>query len=605
MKEIIEHNLVFLKEHFPLVRYDYALGNDHVFGIDDPVLRHASNCEWIEGDPPNIVCNGMHCHAPKDPLKEALHLVGNLNVKKGGLLVFMGIGLGYHIEAFKNMYRDRIPELTVVCVERNTSLFEQLVRHRDISFLEGSHLFIGDDLARIVDFFSTINPLMFSGYRVVKLRGACKDFDEYYNEIESHLKRFLSSRLSDLLTMHAFDTLWMKNVIDNIPTFIDRSSILPLEGVAEGVAALVVGAGPSLRTQLDTIRKKQERFLIIACDTALEPLLASGIVPDFAVAVDAQYPNFLDFFSSAMGGGMQDNTVLICDLTAYPKIPGHWHGPLFFSSTVHQDGNAFLDAHPIATVFRSFYGPAGRLRCGGSVASTAIDLASFLGADPVLLCGLDFAYTGYLTHVNSSPAYTLHYRGQNRLATISSSFTRMIAARKTFLKKGIGNKQVLSDYVFGKYLAWFEGAARARNGFGRKVLNATAAGSQIPGIRHIDLDSYLETRGADIRKKAHATLGVRSVFQKPLSGSAARHFLDSVRNEIAETTRLCSARHEPGTLKDELLGRTTFLSQSVALSFRLYREETQMKANLFSILSLLEQRASHSIELIKGSYSLE
>ncbi len=594
MKETIEQNLAFLEEHFPLVRPADA-------------ARHEPGCKWIEGNPPNIVCNGIHCHAPKDSLKEAQHLVGNLNVKKGGLYVFMGIGLGYHIEAFRNLYRDLIPELTVVCVERNTSLFDQLVRHRDISFLEGSHLFIGDDLTRIVEFFGTVNPLIFSGYRIVKLRGACARFEEYYQEIEGHLKGLLSARLSDLLTMHAFDTLWMKNAIDNIPTLIGRSSILPLEGAAEGISSLVIGAGPSLRTQLGTIRKIKEKVLIIACDTALEPLLTAGIEPDFVVAVDAQYPNFLDFFSSVMGGNARENTVLVCDLTAYPKIPGHWRGPLFFSYTAHQEGTSFHDVHPIATAFRSFYGPAGRLRCGGSVATTAIDLALFLGTGPVLLCGLDFAYTGYLTYVNSSPAYTLHYKEQNRFRTLSTSFVRRIASRKTVFRDGIGNKQVLSDYVFQKYLSWFERAATARPGFSRKVFNATAAGSEIPGVPHIDLDRYMKESVADTRKKAQVAVRVRSVSNKPLSASVARRFLDSVRNEIKETKRLCGSRHEPGLepglepgmLKNELLSHTTFLANSVALSSRLYKEEPQMKANLFLILSLLEQRVSHSIERVK------
>ncbi|MBN2324439.1 MAG: DUF115 domain-containing protein [Spirochaetes bacterium] len=585
MKEITEKNLAFLKEHFPLVGHDVAW------------LRHTPGCEWMAGTPPNVLCNGIHCHAPKDPLKEAQRLVGNLNVKEGGLLVFMGIGLGYQIEAFKNMYRDNVSGLTVICVERNTSLFWQLVSHRDISFLEGSHLFVGEDLVRIVEFIQTVDPLVFSGYRIVKLRGACTVFEQYYREVEGHLKNFLSSRLSDLLTMHAFDTLWLKNAIDNIPTFVGRSSIPPLEGVAEGATALVVGAGPSLRTQLATIRKKQDQLLIIACDTALEPLCKAGIVPDFTVAVDAQYQNFLDFFSYAMSGDARDDSVLVCDLTAYPKIPGHWHGPLFFFCTVHEDKSGRSDAHPIATKFSSFYRPTGRLRCGGSVASTAIDLALFLCTGPVLLCGLDFAYTGFKTHVNSSPAYTLYYAGQDRLTTISTSFLRRIAARKTLYRNGIAKKRVLSDYMFGKYLSWFEPAGRARDGF-QRVFNASAEGSEIPGIRHIDLDRYLKRSEADTPPKSHATLGVRSVSQKPLTRTAARRFLYSVRNEIAETKRLCS-RLSPDALKDTLSRSTTFLSQSIALSLRLYKEEPQIKAGLMSILTLLEGRVLHSIELIK------
>ena len=51
----------------------------------------------------------------------------------------------------------------------------------------------------------------------------------------------------------------------------------------------MLGAGPSLSSQLDKIEELHKWIYIIAVDTVLEPLLTVGIEPDLVVTLDAQF----------------------------------------------------------------------------------------------------------------------------------------------------------------------------------------------------------------------------------------------------------------------------------------------------------------------------
>src|SRR6185436_528369 len=67
---------------------------------------------------------------------------------------------------------------------------------------------------------------------------------------------------------------------------VREGDVADLQGALESTPAVVVGAGPSLDSQLDALRALAGRAAIIAVDTALRPLLAAGITPHIVVAVD-------------------------------------------------------------------------------------------------------------------------------------------------------------------------------------------------------------------------------------------------------------------------------------------------------------------------------
>ena len=78
-------------------------------------------------------------------------------------------------------------------------------------------------------------------------------------------------------------------LFEHIRLALKRNLPLMQEYAKHEGTAILVGSGPSVETQLESIRKrKKEGYPIIAIKDAHDWLLENGIVPDYAVAVDPQ-----------------------------------------------------------------------------------------------------------------------------------------------------------------------------------------------------------------------------------------------------------------------------------------------------------------------------
>jgi hypothetical protein len=566
MEPFIKNNLSLIREAFPSVYQKIS-----------NISRTQKYTVAGEKDP-NIFFGKRAYHSIHNPRGEALNLVKDLHAEPGIIFIFLGIGFGYHIEKFKALYKNVIPGITVVCIERSAQAFDLLLRHRDISFLKGVHLFVGDAFEEIENFFSELTPLSFRGYRIIRLRGGFSLFKKYYSNIESLFRSFMSGMLSDLLTRFAFESLWMKNIIDAVPHIIGKRSIDALKGALKKKPALVLGAGPSLSSQLEKIEKLYKSVYIIAVDTALEPLLTVGIAPDLVVTLDAQFYNTLDFHYSFIKASDTTGSILVADLMAYPKIIRLWGGPLYFSKTSTNDGTNH-DSHPLISVLEESFGSIGDLRCGGSVATSAIDLALHLGASPILLAGCDFAYTGYATHVSSSSPYILFYKQSNHFNTIATSMTREIASRKHSYIEGMGNKKVLSDFIFRKYLGWIN----ARNEYKNLVYNATARGALIPGMEKQNLDKIIRQASEETKRDKQPILPLNT---NTFSAEMALNFLNSLNTQIKQ------ARQDLQKVTDEgfTASRYPFLQNSFHIAKKLYTDKKSLHQHLSLLLVLLEKR---------------
>ena len=434
----------------------------------------------------NILLGDRSFHSRTDPENEAARLVQDLNVQEGSVYLFLGIGLGYHIQLFKERYA-HVKGVNVIAVERSAEAFALLLAHRDASFLQGIQLHVAESPEEVELSLRMLESLSFRGYRIVRLRGSCALFPGYYDRIESAFKQIMAGKLSDLLTRFAFETLWMKNIVKNLPYLCGNSSITPLRGWLSRKPAMVIAAGPSLRVQLDRIRRLSSRVHIIASDTALEPLLLGGIIPDFIVTLDGQYFTLSHFHSLLTGTRKTSVPILVADVVSQPSLIKQWPGRIFFSAASARTGTGAPEVNPIVQSCSDHRLLLEPLPCGGSVATTALEFALFLGAEPVYLTGLDLAYTYFSTHVSDSANMRHFAQNACRTDTMLTRLSRAIAARRLCRLDGIDGNTVLSDFVFRSYLQWFSG----RKEYSPRVINTTAHGAKIPGLAHISLEELL------------------------------------------------------------------------------------------------------------------
>lgn len=174
---------------------------------------------------------------------------------------------------------------------------------------------------------------------------------------------------------------YLLNTIENLGIVAREADVAALAGAFTGVPAIVAAAGPSLDRVVEGIAAYAGRALVIAVDTALRPLLAHGIAPHFAVAVDPSERNARHL--SALPAA--DATWLVAEPGVDPRAFAAFAGRTFTFRVGANPPWPWLEAHGITR---------GTLAVWGSVLVSAIDLAIRLGARPIEIVGADLAYTG-------------------------------------------------------------------------------------------------------------------------------------------------------------------------------------------------------------------
>jgi hypothetical protein len=535
---------------------------------------------------PNILYRGRPYHSLRDAEREALSLVDGLSVRPGQVFIFLGIGMGYHIEAFKRHYGGE--GLTLIAIERSLEAFSLLLRTRDISFLEGVALFVGERAERVEACFEGMSPYRFTGYRVIRLRGACTAFPGYYRGIETSFREAMAGKLSDVLTRFAFEGLWMKNIVGNVASMAGRSTIRALAGALRGGPALVVGAGPSLLDRPEMMRRLASSLPTIVVDTALDALIGIGVTPDYVVTLDAQFHNLHDFAGVFSASGGSEGMTLVADLACYPKIPRRWNGDVFFSASAFERAGGGYELHPLVEKLRGVDETVEALPCGGSVATTALELAVKMGAEPIFAAGLDLGYTRLLTHAVSSAPYRARLLGSSRLEPLLTSTARSIAARPLRHAPGVNGEQVLTDFVFLSYMRWIAERAEFRG----RVFSVAENGLDIPGIGRASMEDAIEaSRPAKGRKtparrqpRSQSPAGGAPINGAPIFGKAsALLYLGSLEDEADDAFREASglARMKP----DGAAARYPFLAPILAEVGALYRDPDAAGSGLSSFLA--------------------
>ena len=572
MNSILEKNKVFFRTHHPDLM-------DKILPLNQLGSVSLNKKPYL-----NVLSRGKPFHSRKDPKKEAKALVSSLTVRTGYLFIFFGIGLGYHIEQFMRSYPNA-KDTRIVAIEKSAEAFSVLAHTRDASFLTGIRLFVGERAENVIAYFNAFSPLSFKGYRIIRLRGAVSLDERYYRTIETHFKSLMAGLLSDVLTRFSFESLWMKNIVQNIPSFVNRMSVAALSDAHNGTPALVIAAGPSLFRQLNRIRACADRVVLIAVDTALKPLLAGGIVPDFVVTLDAQYYNLFDFTDILSFPHAYRRIALVADFVTCPKILKSWTGPLYFSATAAKHDNLCLprDHHPLIDMLSTFFPHVAHLDCGGSVATTAVEFALHLGASPVAVTGLDLAYSDYLTHVNSSSPFLFSYGQSNRLSPLLTKMLKTIASRKLQAAPGIRGGEVLSDFVFSHYAKWFAN----KKGYAGRVFNATEQGVRIPLLTHIELEEIASNqkhpKGAP-KLCAHAA--------ETLSRETCIRFLNTLFDQIN-----AAKKEPPETFEKSALfvSRYPFLRNIAAEARSLYSTAASFAAHIRLFLLLMEKKVVQAL----------
>lgn len=413
-----------------------------------------------------------YLHSKYDPENEAARLIKKwTNIEQYEQVLFVGIGLGYHIKQFANQY----PSTKFSIYEPNPEVLVQFFTHvniKDWALTNLRSIFTGTDQQEIT---FEIQKLLNQGKNILVI--PLPTYETIYtNEltfIMKALKEQIQHEKSNLATDAAFQKRWTINAIKNFPYVMKTPNILHDvdSSVFKDKPAIIVSAGPSLSEEFENLRYIKDNGLayIFSVGSAINALISHDIYPDAACTYDPQAHNY--------------RVIQIIKDKGITKIP------LIFGSTV---GYETLENYPGPmlhmiinqdTVSSYLLGRSEKkdleiLHDAPSIAVVTFELLCRLGAGPIILVGQNLAYL-HNRHYAEGISYgngsdIVSAEKLKNLPTVKNVYGEEVPTNEGFMQM----RRQLEFYVQSYSQV--------------KVINTTKGGAHIEGTEFIDLDHVIK-----------------------------------------------------------------------------------------------------------------
>lgn len=189
-----------------------------------------------------------------------------------------------------------------------------------------------------------------------------------------------------------------RNIYANLLGIGNSYSLKQMRGTLSKRPLILCGAGPSLEKQLPLIKQFENSALIAASGSAMNAVTRASIIPHFGAGVDPTMTQ-----ASRLLTSFAFEVPLFYKNRFCAEALSEWHGPHIF---VPSAGGFRVERW----FEKELSKPSGSHLFGGiSTSNLLLELAGVLGLDPIILVGMDLAYSQnerYSAGVEVHPADT-------------------------------------------------------------------------------------------------------------------------------------------------------------------------------------------------------
>ena len=401
-----------------------------------------------------------YLHSNGNPYYDGIHLAAKYYNPACSTYLIYGLGLGYHCDALADMddgarfkiYESSLENIIAALKSSNMDWLwnndrVELVLDEDLKgFSEELK-----DSGRLADNTRTILMLHHPSIRCIR-----------NNEIRSAMEELFISDSG----MRNQGRLMRANFRENIKA--GNYSVNEIKDHFCGKKAIIVAGGPSLDTNIELLRAKNDDYVILAVGTVFKKMMKLNIKPNFVIVTDPQRNIDSQFL------GLWEETIPVLILsTAYMSIAQKYSGPKFL--LLQKD---YAEAESMAKeTGQSLF------KCGGSVVTTALDFCIHMKCSEIIFIGLDLAYTGERSHAEETAL----------IQTINKSDYQKT---KGYYWKKEGQKyellycEISSTPLFKIYKEWIEERIKEED-VDMPVYDATEGGAVVKGLKIERLERLL------------------------------------------------------------------------------------------------------------------
>jgi len=466
---ILVDNIVFMKDHFPLEWEAYreaeADQDEHLL---EAISTRVDNCPTLCV---HRESRSYYLHSRYDPLREAQTIIDNIDASGYDHVIFYGIGLGYHIQAFLEKH----PHISFSIYEPIPEVFKAYLSHFDLRDLPQRRLHeitVETDPQDAQAFLQRTIAQIQKNILFVDLPSYRNAFPEQHSAFLKLFQEIVSERRSSLATNVAFEKRWVINSLLNFKAVLDTPNILAERaGYFKDQPAILVSAGPSLDYEIENLRQIKEKgqAYIFSVGSAINSLLTAGIHPHAQCTYDPGAANQNMVFARISEEGITDIPLIFGSSVGYEVLQNYPGKNKLHMITSQDTISSYLlkldDENRLDGVMDA-----------PSIAVVTLQLLYKLGFNPIILVGQNLAYAD-----NRHYAGGIEYENKFRI-TKTDGLIRV---------KDVEGSEIYTSLGFDRMRINMEHFIQSMVDV--EVINTTRGGADIEGTTYQTLDELMKS----------------------------------------------------------------------------------------------------------------
>jgi hypothetical protein len=418
----------------------------------------------------------VYLHSRYHPVDEASRLIDSAEVQDKSVFYVLGFGLGYHVDALAK----QIGEEALVCVmEPDLRMLRAGLGCRDVSKLINSRRLLilwKADKSELLARLTTHAPQIALGYQTIIHAPSLQLQREFFEHVQQWIGELDSYIHTSVNTLVLNSTKTAENVAANIGWYAASGTLARLKDRYAKSPAIIVSAGPSLRKNKHLLAGLEDRAVLIAVQTTLQPLLDMGVRPRFVTSLD--YHEICSRFFENLPRKLE--TELVAEVKATEAIFRLNPGPLTML------GNEFAEG-----LLREISLNKPKLRAGATVAHLAYYLAEHMGCDPIIFIGQDLGFSDGLCYAPGTSYEDVWRPELTRYCTVEMKQWEQIVRERPILRRirDVDGRAMYTEERLFMYLQQFE---RDFSESQATIIDATEGGALKRGAKPMALAEAIE-----------------------------------------------------------------------------------------------------------------
>lgn len=392
------------------------------------------------------------------PVREARTWYQSIELKGPAEVFLYGTGFGY---ALFELFAHKEPHTLVIVFEQDRYLFKAmlyyfdllpLIQTKKIVFLIGDSSYFREafqELFYSMPFFGITHPAVVLSFPAVR------NFKTEYLEIHRYLFKELCFLSSLLGNSHQDNMTGLRNMLANVGEILKNPYLDCLKEKYRNVPAFIISNGPSLDRSIQKLKEIHGKALIICVESAIVPLTKGGITPDILAVIERTKYTYLYHFKDRK---YSPDIALLALAVADPRVFRSFAGERIPILRKGEDLNLW---------FSQNLGNRNALDAGANVSHFATCLAMYLGANPIIFVGQDFAYgPDGLTHSKDAViSLKMGKQARERIHSIPTVYVEgnngdMIPSNRLWADFRLGLEHIIEDHPEHRFYNATEGGAR-------------------------------------------------------------------------------------------------------------------------------------------------